>query len=181
MTVCRKIYAKRADFPSFRRTSGKPFADCRQFWYEEVRLLNHAIGLSLIAAVTTLIRVRDRRSERLCLTRAIASGLVAFGLSLYSSSTLAQALPVNGEVDALHRRFMTPPDDSRIMMRWWWFGPAVTKPELTRELEQMKAAGIGGVEIANLYPLALDDPSTEIRNTPFLSPEQCGIPHTGST
>ena len=28
------------------------------------------------------------------------------------------------------------------MMRWWWFGPAVTKPELQRELEQMKAEGM---------------------------------------
>lgn len=57
------------------------------------------------------------------------------------------------------------------MMRWWWFGPAATRPEITRELEQMKAAGIGGVEIANLYPLALDDPATGFHNTPYLSPE----------
>ena len=57
------------------------------------------------------------------------------------------------------------------MMRWWWFGPAVTKPELQRELEQMKAEGIGGVEIATLYPLALDDPQTGFHNQPFLSDE----------
>lgn len=57
------------------------------------------------------------------------------------------------------------------MMRWWWFGPAATKPEITRELEQMKSAGIGGVEIANLYPLALDDPATGFHNTPYLSAE----------
>ena len=57
------------------------------------------------------------------------------------------------------------------MMRWWWFGPAVTKPEIQRELEQMKAAGIGGVEIATLYPLALDDPQTGFRNLPYLSDE----------
>ena len=60
------------------------------------------------------------------------------------------------------------------MMRWWWFGPAATRPELTRELEQMKAAGIGGVEIAHLYPLALDNPQTGFRNTPFLSDEHLG-------
>ncbi len=57
------------------------------------------------------------------------------------------------------------------MMRWWWFGPAVTQPELQRELEQMKAAGIGGVEVATLYPQALDDPSTGFNNVPFLSDE----------
>ncbi len=72
---------------------------------------------------------------------------------------------------ALHNSFAQPPDDSKIMMRWWWFGPAVTKPELKRELEQMKAAGIGGVEIATLYPQALDDPATGFRNFTYLSDE----------
>ena len=57
------------------------------------------------------------------------------------------------------------------MMRWWWFGPAVTKPEIQRELEQMKAAGIGGAEIATLYPQALDNPQTGFRNLPYLSDE----------
>jgi hypothetical protein len=55
------------------------------------------------------------------------------------------------------------------MMRWWWFGPAVSKPELKRELEQMKAEGIGGVEIATLYPLAFDNPATGFHNQPYLS------------
>ncbi|MGB7546296.1 MAG: glycosyl hydrolase [Terracidiphilus sp.] len=93
--------------------------------------------------------------------------LLALGLIPFFS-LLAQS---DAGISELHRGFMDPPDSSRILMRWWWFGPAATRPELTRELEQMKAAGIGGVEIANLYPLALDDPSTGFRNTPFLSPE----------
>ncbi|MFZ0732768.1 MAG: glycosyl hydrolase [Candidatus Sulfotelmatobacter sp.] len=71
----------------------------------------------------------------------------------------------------LSRSFAHPADDCRIMMRWWWFGPAVTKPEIKRELEQMKAAGIGGVEIATLYPLDLDNPETDFRNLKFLSDE----------
>lgn len=75
------------------------------------------------------------------------------------------------EVVRLHEAFAHPPDDSRIMMRWWWFGPSATKPELQRELEQMKAAGIGGVEIATLYPLALDDPLSGFHNYNFVSDE----------
>lgn len=71
----------------------------------------------------------------------------------------------------LREGFTHPPDDCRIMMRWWWFGPAVTKTEIQKELEQMKAAGIGGVEIATLYPLALDDPKSGFRNLPFLTNE----------
>jgi hypothetical protein len=40
------------------------------------------------------------------------------------------------------------------MMRWWWFGPFVEEAELARELEAMAAAGIGGVEVAAVYPLS---------------------------
>ena len=71
----------------------------------------------------------------------------------------------------LEKAFANPPDDCRIMVRWWWFGPAVTKAELKHELEQMKAEGIGGVEIATLYPLALDDLKTGFHNQRFLSDE----------
>ena len=92
-------------------------------------------------------------------------------MSLLLAATCLQ--PAAAQRDAgvaeLRRAFVDPPDSSRIMMRWWWFGPAATKPEITRELEQMKAAGIGGVEIAHLYPLALDDTASGFSNTPFLS------------
>lgn len=65
--------------------------------------------------------------------------------------------------------FRNPPDDARIMMRWWWFGPAVEEEEIARELRVMHEAGIGGVEIQPVYPLALDDEQAGVRNLPFLS------------
>jgi hypothetical protein len=74
-------------------------------------------------------------------------------------------------VDELQRGFIHPPDDARIMMRWWWFGPAVTKPEIERELQAMKAGGIGGFEVQPVYPLSLDDPARGIKNFSFLSDE----------
>lgn len=43
--------------------------------------------------------------------------------------------------------------NSRPMMRWWWFGPDVEDVELERELQAMHDAGIGGVEVAFVYPL----------------------------
>lgn len=91
-----------------------------------------------------------------------------FPLVLQTSLSLAQAEP---SLALLKQSFAHPPDDSRIMMRWWWFGPSVSKPEIKRELEQMKSAGIGGVEIATLYPLALDDPQSGFHNMTFLSDE----------
>lgn len=67
--------------------------------------------------------------------------------------------------------FLNPPDDAWPMMRWWWFGPAVTKPELKKELETMQSAGIGGVEIQPVYPLMLDDEAKDIKNLQYFSPE----------
>lgn len=69
------------------------------------------------------------------------------------------------------KTLQAPPPEARILMRWWWFGPAVTHQELARELEAMKAAGIGGVEIQPVYPLTLDDPENGLRNMRYLSPE----------
>src|SRR5204863_2768118 len=69
----------------------------------------------------------------------------------------------------LQRGFEQPPDDARIMMRWWWFGPAVTKNELEREMRLMKEGGIGGFEVQAVYPLLPDDPSSGIKNLPYLS------------
>jgi hypothetical protein len=57
------------------------------------------------------------------------------------------------------------------MVRWWWFGPAVQKPEILHELQQMKADGIGGAELAFVYPQVLDDPAKNLKNLPFLSQE----------
>jgi hypothetical protein len=97
--------------------------------------------------------------------------LAAFLCLSAGAVSIAQGSATATEVSALHESFAHPPDDCRIMMRWWWFGPAATNPELQSELEQMKAAGIGGVEIATLYPLALDDPTTGFHNYNFVSDE----------
>ncbi len=72
---------------------------------------------------------------------------------------------------ALEQAFKTPPDDSRIMMRWWWFGPSVTREQIEQEMRRMKEGGIGGFEIATVYPMAVDDPARGIRNYRYLSPE----------
>src|ERR1700756_3798400 len=90
----------------------------------------------------------------------LRTGLVAIALLFYWTG------PVRAQEasEALHEGFLHPPDDARPMMRWWWFGPAVTKPELQKELETMKTAGIGGGEIQPVYPLELDDAAEGVRN-----------------
>src|SRR6266478_4547064 len=91
-------------------------------------------------------------------------------LLLLFLSLAATAAPAESIAD-LHRAFQHPPEDARIMMRWWWFGPAVTKPELEREMRAMRDGGIGGFEVQPVYPVALDDPEHGFRNLPYLSDE----------
>src|SRR5437870_5423264 len=80
-----------------------------------------------------------------------------------ASGPLRAADPAN--LADLRRAFEQPPDDARIMMRWWWFGPAVSKPELEREMRLMKEGGIGGFELQPVYPLQVEG------NSRYLSPE----------
>jgi hypothetical protein len=80
------------------------------------------------------------------------------------------ALRAQTAMAQLKAQFEHPPDESRPMMRWWWFGVAVEKPEIRRELEQMKADGIGGAELAFVYPQVVDNPAKHLVNEPFLSP-----------
>lgn len=79
-----------------------------------------------------------------------------------------------GNVEQARAGFEAPPDDARVMMRWWWFGPAVSEPELKREITAMKAGGYGGFEIQPVYPLSLDDPGIGLRNLTYLSDDFIG-------
>ena len=49
--------------------------------------------------------------------------------------------------DAVFEMFANPENHHRPFVRWWWNGDRVVKEEVLRELDLMKDAGIGGVEI----------------------------------
>jgi hypothetical protein len=92
-------------------------------------------------------------------------------MSLPPLLSLSAILAAQCVAQDLREGFLNPPPDARPMMRWWWFGPAVTKPELKKELETMNSVGIGGVEIQPVYPLMLENETKGIRNLQYLSPE----------
>ncbi len=98
-------------------------------------------------------------------------------LSLAAAASLAFVKPGYsqaqhaGTVEAVRQGLVHPAAEARPMVRWWWFGPAVTKPEILNELQQMKADGIGGAELAFVYPEVLDDPAKGLKNFAFNSPE----------
>jgi len=48
--------------------------------------------------------------------------------------------------------FSTPSDDNTIWCYWYWIGDDISKEGITKDLEAMKAAGIGGALIGNINP-----------------------------
>ncbi len=67
-------------------------------------------------------------------------------------------------ISSFYSNFKNPPNTSKPFVRWWWNGNRLQKDEILRELDLLKEAGIGGVEI---NPIAfpggdeLDIPSLE--------------------
>jgi hypothetical protein len=103
-----------------------------------------------------------------------ASGSVtaAFGSAHAASADASKSAlgsPGEGDTASLQALFLNPPPAARPMTRWWWFGGAMTPEEITRELALMRDAGLGGVELQPVYPVAIDDPAHGIRNTPYFT------------
>ena len=66
--------------------------------------------------------------------------------------------------------------DNKPWTRWWWPGSAVDQPNLTRQLEQFAAAGLGGVEVTPIYGAK----GYEARYIDYLSPQWVAmLEHTG--
>jgi hypothetical protein len=97
-------------------------------------------------------------------TRRLLAALAAVVMMM-----VAPARQASDSLAAARAAFDRPPDAARPMMRWWWYGPASSAAQIRRDLEAMKAAGIGGAEIQPVYPLTLDSPQEGVVNHPFLS------------
>ncbi len=87
-----------------------------------------------------------------------------FAFALILASLLA---PVLRAADSTDLTWPTLTKENKPWARWWWLGSAVDKPNLTRELEAISAAGFGGVEITPIYGAK----GYEERFIPFLSPK----------
>lgn len=57
---------------------------------------------------------------------------------------------MSGEASSLAGGFCNPPDAARPQTFWYWINGNVTREGITADLEAMKRAGIGGVELYNI-------------------------------
>ena len=55
-------------------------------------------------------------------------------------------------LEALKENFVTPKDDNTLWCYWYWVGDDISKDGITKDLEAMKEAGIGGALIGNINP-----------------------------
>jgi len=98
------------------------------------------------------------------------SVLALFGLLGVPAGSGAATAP-----DPLFDSFARPPQRLRPFVRWWWNGSRVAEAEILRQLDVMKAAGIGGFEI-NTIAMRDDVPKEGLAGfpeRPWLSPEWC--------
>jgi hypothetical protein len=100
------------------------------------------------------------RILRICLAVAL---LTATG----SPSALATR-PDGAPLDAMEAAFRDPPAEVQPFVWWHWMGSNFTKEGITRDLEAMKASGIGGATIFNLTS-AVQESHAPTGNLPFPS------------
>ena len=71
-------------------------------------------------------------------------------------STLVNCNTVKKQKDSNFQKiqsgFITPSDDNTLWCYWYWIGDDISKEGITKDLEAMKAVGIGGALIGNINP-----------------------------
>ena len=91
--------------------------------------------------------------------KRLAVGCMALLAGAWPASAATNALA------ALKAGWERPARTYKPHTRWWWPGNALTKADITWQLEQMAAQGLGGVEIMNTWKMY------ERGNVEYLTPE----------
>ena len=88
--------------------------------------------------------------------------LLAVVICLYGCSSPYNK--VNNTNEDLYQGFVNPPAEARPFVRWWWNGNHINAAEIKRELDVLKEAGIGGVEI---NPVEMPEDAMDIGTRPI--------------
>lgn len=84
----------------------------------------------------------------------------------YTLYCLLLALALTSRAGTLEEDFQNPPVAARPYVWWHWMGANFSKDGITKDLEAMKAAGIGGATIFNLTS-AVQDSQVPTLNNPW--------------
>ncbi|MEN8228890.1 MAG: glycosyl hydrolase [Bacteroidota bacterium] len=97
----------------------------------------------------------------------VKTGMAASAGAFFIDSLLGctSSATLETSIDQFYEGFQDPPLTSRVFVRWWWNGNRLAEKEILRELDVMKAAGIGGVEI---NPIAFPEGSDPAGYEPLI-------------
>lgn len=87
-------------------------------------------------------------------------------LSLFISFSLCVWGLLSQNKSTLEANFITPPSTAKPYVWWHWMGPNFSKAGITKDLEAMRAAGIGGATIFNLAS-AVQESHVPTENNPW--------------
>ena len=94
----------------------------------------------------------------------VAHSIGVFGILVGLAAFLSGAAHAQDpREEEMRKHFANPPASCRPHTRWWWMGNAITKDDLTWQLQQMHEQGIGGVEQVTMEEVY------EKGNAPYLS------------
>ncbi len=96
---------------------------------------------------------------------AVALCSAAVPAALAGKTPAPQVVPAG---DVLVQGFLNPPASAKPSVYWWWLFNRVDKKGITRDLEEFKAKGIGGVNLICTGGYAGDHPLPGVK---FLGPE----------
>ena len=101
----------------------------------------YLVGTNILLKHYNLLQMKRREFVKTSI--AATSGV------LFVNSVLGCVNPAleTASLDEISQGFKNPPVEAKLFVRWWWNGNRLDKNEILRELDVMKAAGIGGVEI----------------------------------
>ncbi len=88
-----------------------------------------------------------------------------------SGPTRALGLFKPGDPVDLDEGFRDPPPISRVQCWWQCHGSAFAKTEITRQLEEFKAKGMGGVTVKDTLTMPREEHTAQLEDIPFMSPE----------
>jgi hypothetical protein len=101
----------------------------------------------------------------------LVSAILASDPALPDGPTRALGLYKAGEPVSLEDGFRDPPPICRAQCWWQCHGSAWTKADITRQLEQFKAQGMGGATIKDTLPMPRDEHTAALHDIPYMSPE----------
>ena len=81
------------------------------------------------------------KCDRMKMPRLVTVGLLLWYMAMTATLTRAYG------ADDLAQNFSTPPHSAKPSCFWWWSNSNVDKTGITRDLEESKAKGMGGVTL----------------------------------